>query len=222
MGTSIKVEANKSCQSGFSIMEIMVAMGLLGVMSMGIMRLLDNTSKAQKSIEMKSDVQNLHNQILKIMKDEASCTATINFLNYGLNVPSINILNSSNVSVPHFTVGQTVGKIKIEQIKLDTQANSTVTGNGVMTNLILTYLKTGNNFYGGTRNTYKIPVSVDNCQVVLMQDLKSNNPNPTQDCISQGGTPDGPSYEDNYGTANTYVVQVCRDCSVRTTFTKCY
>jgi prepilin-type N-terminal cleavage/methylation domain-containing protein len=53
--------------SGFSIVEIMVAMGILGVLSYGVMKLMDNSNKVSKDIQTKDEIFQLQTEILKTL-----------------------------------------------------------------------------------------------------------------------------------------------------------
>ena len=53
--------------SGFSIVEIMVAMGLLGVLSYGVMKLMDNSNKVSKDIQTKDEIFQHQTEIGQIL-----------------------------------------------------------------------------------------------------------------------------------------------------------
>ena len=62
--------------SGFSFVEIMVAMGLLGAISVGVMRVMDNANKASKTIEVKDDIIQMERQIADVLNSQNNCEET--------------------------------------------------------------------------------------------------------------------------------------------------
>ena len=63
--------------SGFSIVEITVAMGLLGALSLGVMKIMENSQKAAKNIENKDEISQFQNEINDILKNPNNCEATL-------------------------------------------------------------------------------------------------------------------------------------------------
>ena len=44
--------------TGFSLIEVMVAVGLMGIVSLGVMKLMNNMSKGQKSVQSSMELDN--------------------------------------------------------------------------------------------------------------------------------------------------------------------
>jgi type II secretory pathway pseudopilin PulG len=68
-------------QSGFSIMEVMIAAALLGVVSIGVMQVTKNMTKSSKTDAQRVEFAQVTNQIQSLLRDEYSCEATLNGLN---------------------------------------------------------------------------------------------------------------------------------------------
>ena len=64
-------------QAGFSIMEVMIAAGLLGIVSLGVMQLTKNMTKSSKTDAQRAEFNQLTNQIQSLLKDEYSCESTL-------------------------------------------------------------------------------------------------------------------------------------------------
>lgn len=62
---------------GFSIAEVMVAAGLLGVVSLGVMEITKQTTKTQKKANIDLDLNQMTYDIMSLMRDPASCIAAI-------------------------------------------------------------------------------------------------------------------------------------------------
>lgn len=67
--------------SGFGIIEVMVAAGLLSVISIGTMTLIGNTTKSQRGIEGKSRQQELRTEIGFLMNEPQACLNTMTGVN---------------------------------------------------------------------------------------------------------------------------------------------
>ncbi|WP_417335291.1 PulJ/GspJ family protein [Halobacteriovorax marinus] len=63
--------------SGFSLAEIVVAAGMLGVVSLGVMQLMSNMSKGQKKLEQDSNVTSVALRAEQVLRRENNCSATL-------------------------------------------------------------------------------------------------------------------------------------------------
>lgn len=66
---------------GFSLIEIVIAMGVLSLISLGVMNMMKNMSKTSKSSEVSFEVIQVVTSISSVLKDGYSCTATLKGLN---------------------------------------------------------------------------------------------------------------------------------------------
>jgi prepilin-type N-terminal cleavage/methylation domain-containing protein len=64
-------------QKGFSLIEVMVALGMLGIISLGTMQLMTNMTKGQKGMTFKSNIDQIVNEVKMAMRVEANCTETL-------------------------------------------------------------------------------------------------------------------------------------------------
>lgn len=83
--------------SGFSIVEIMVAAGLLGVVSLGAMQMMNNVQKGQATSETKLEELELRRVITTILTDKTACLNSLNGVNVGSTFEQIR--NSANTVV---------------------------------------------------------------------------------------------------------------------------
>jgi hypothetical protein len=68
-------------RSGIGLMEIVVVMGLMGGMSVGIMRMMHNAQRNQMAIEQKDEAAQAAGLIRSAMTDDEICTANFKTLN---------------------------------------------------------------------------------------------------------------------------------------------
>ena len=64
-------------QSGFTLVEIMVAVGLLGGLAVAGMSLFKNQDKAQKNVEKNYEVTAITNEIRNVLSNPANCLASL-------------------------------------------------------------------------------------------------------------------------------------------------
>ena len=69
------VALNKN-QNGFSLVEIMVAAGMLGVVSLGVMRLTTNMSKSSKKLYQEAESQDLRNRLKGLLSSTSAGLGT--------------------------------------------------------------------------------------------------------------------------------------------------
>ncbi len=77
-------------QKGFSLIEIMVALGMLGIISLGTMQLMTNMTKGQKGMTFKSNIDQIVNEVKMAMRTEANCTATLTGLSPSTSTQPVN------------------------------------------------------------------------------------------------------------------------------------
>lgn len=101
----------KNFQSGMSIVEIMVALGLLGAVSLGVMKIMDNTQRASKNLETKDEITQLSHELNEILSNASNCHVTFLGKHLGDEVMSINVpfhTPSGVIPQPKITVGQAI------------------------------------------------------------------------------------------------------------------
>jgi prepilin-type N-terminal cleavage/methylation domain-containing protein len=63
-------------QKGFTLIEVMVAMAIMGVAAVGGMRLMNNQMKSAKTVETRFEYNSIVNEIREILGDRNNCFAT--------------------------------------------------------------------------------------------------------------------------------------------------
>jgi hypothetical protein len=97
---------------GFGLMEVIVAAGLMGILSVGIMKMMEMQSTGSKNTMQNMEIANLHGEIAGFLAQQD--VATFNF--QGLNPTTVNALaNLRNTdSSVRFQAGQQYGSPKVE------------------------------------------------------------------------------------------------------------
>ncbi|MDD0854358.1 tail fiber domain-containing protein [Halobacteriovorax sp. GB3] len=76
-------EKKKSMNEGFSLVEIMVAAGLVGVVSLAVVNLVSNLNKTQKRAQQVFSVEQEISRISSVLNDKDSCEATFATQTFG-------------------------------------------------------------------------------------------------------------------------------------------
>lgn len=76
-----------SNSDGFSLAEIMVAAGMLGVLSLGVTQLMQNSAKTEKRLSQQVNLITLDSQIMDALLDTTSCERTLGITG-GANPPA--------------------------------------------------------------------------------------------------------------------------------------
>ena len=64
--------------SGFTLVEIMVAAGLLGGLSLAVMELTSNSAKSAKKLQQDFEISNVMSNVVNVLRDEKSCSRNFN------------------------------------------------------------------------------------------------------------------------------------------------
>jgi len=64
-------------QSGFGLIEVLVAGVLLGIVGLGLSRVLDTTFRGVRAVQSKSDVESLVQSIKLVLQNEPTCAASL-------------------------------------------------------------------------------------------------------------------------------------------------
>ena len=146
---------------GFSIVEMMVTLGVLGVTSLGIMKLMENSNKAARSIEVKDEISQLHRQIIDVLDSPNSCEASLSGKTTGATVPVIYQM-ISGAPAAKFSIGQQIGgKVEIKDIKIKS-VNPNGNGSQGLATVEVSFNKIGNVF-GGQDIKKEISLSANLC-----------------------------------------------------------
>ena len=86
---SMKIKNIISNSIGFTIPEIMIAVGLMGVAAMGTMKMMENSTKASKNMEIKDNILQVQREVNDILSNPNNCEATLAGRTVGGQVPII-------------------------------------------------------------------------------------------------------------------------------------
>ena len=102
---------------GFGLIEILVAASLLGIVSVGVMNLVQTATKQQKSLQSKDQQRDFTNDVKHILSNPESCKKT--FFNSIVPVVITEIKNANNMVAYSSVVGDpnNFDKSKLLQIK---------------------------------------------------------------------------------------------------------
>lgn len=89
----MKIKNILSSSKGFSLTEIMIAMGLLGALSMGVMKLMENSNKAAKNIESKDEISMMAREMSDILASANNCEESLRDKKVGNSVFFIKQVN---------------------------------------------------------------------------------------------------------------------------------
>jgi hypothetical protein len=105
-------------KSGFSLVEILVAAGLLGAVSLGVMRLTENTNKASKHASQKFETLNTLSSIRSLLSSGDVCKANFNEMVLSDDMQEIESLSNASGRVMFNKVDKYGnGAIKIKSMR---------------------------------------------------------------------------------------------------------
>lgn len=85
---------------GFSLVEIMVAVAMVGGLALVVMTLKKDTATSTKRLEIASEIISLHNMIGQILLDETACTNTLRNFGVGGGGASVSIIRNAATPFP--------------------------------------------------------------------------------------------------------------------------
>lgn len=155
-------------QKGFSITEVLIAMGLLGVLSFGIMKIIESSTKAQKNIEHKDSISQLHREINDVLSNPLNCGSSFLSKSEGAQIPMIYQLQSQAGVVPKFVVGETYSKIILDDIRLKSLDMNGSDGSLAIATVEVKYKKSGS-FFGGSEIKKEIKINANTCVRYILE-----------------------------------------------------
>ena len=96
---------------GFSLAEVMVAAGLLGVISLGVMQLMSNMTRGQKEFEQNAEMRGIIDRIAVGLQDSNTCNYSLVALKYGNDGSLFTTANIAASSKTVFDASVEVAKI---------------------------------------------------------------------------------------------------------------
>lgn len=173
-------------QKGFTLLEVMVAMGIMGVAAVGGMRLMNNQMKSTKTVETRFEYGSIVNDIREILGDKNNCMLTFGptrnvdtsnvegavtsiqqYINFGLGNQTQTIKYVSNTN-PALATTYGNGNVKILGYKLLNSDNDPSVGvlSGNSEGSVMMHIRfavaagAGANTTGTAETTKKIKINV--------------------------------------------------------------
>jgi Tfp pilus assembly major pilin PilA len=112
-------------QNGFSLISVLVAAGLLGGLSMVMMQMGKQSTKATAKMNFDTEVNQITNEINGILSDPASCTSTVT----NASPPTFIIKNIPNNTTPVYKYDITKGPYGNGSVQIDSYVLN-LTGSG--------------------------------------------------------------------------------------------
>jgi len=201
--TGIKMESKKNInnQSGFGLIQVIVSMGLLGVLTLFTIMQTDIVSKIQKKSNDSLELSSLSGKLNSVFNVESNCTFSLSqFKNQiyetlqtgqSMDLPlgsSFYIVNSQGEPIKIISQGDELrGKMKVNKIELQKVSDSIVKFN-------FSFLRPSKSFGGRTiAKVFEAPIEYDVSDKTLSC-LGANSQAPSFSpqalCISMGGNYD--------------------------------
>jgi type II secretory pathway pseudopilin PulG len=80
-------------ENGFSLVEVLIAAGILGAVSVGVMQLTKNMQQGQKTVELKGEKMDFSNRMKLYLSSDKSCEATLG----GISTNSNTVVNQIKI-----------------------------------------------------------------------------------------------------------------------------
>lgn len=141
---------------GFSLMEIMVAAGLLAVISVAVMQMNKTMSRGQATAEVKMEAIEIKRQVISTLSDKQACEHTLVGKNLGDNVDVIK--NSNDVDL--FRVGQKYGGNALELAEMKILDDGDLGGGMRQGKLYVKFNKLKKSAYGGSERSFETLIKV--------------------------------------------------------------
>lgn len=115
------------CEKGFSLAEIMIAMGLLSVLTLGVSSMMKNMQQGQATAEVKLEQLEIRRVISMVLMDRLACENTLKNIILGNTISDIK--NSSGVSL--YSVGKSYGNNTLKISSIQTKDLGEIDSSGV-------------------------------------------------------------------------------------------
>jgi len=176
-------------EKGFSLAELMVTAGIMGMISLGIMQMIQNQNKAMINAESKSEEIQLINQIRTTLIKKENCDATFTGEPLNAVVTDVKLENGNNIFTTNNIYGNRV--IRIDNMNLSANTVPGPDSNGtVKLNVTLTRLKKRNGIKTITKSIM-LQVRTDATNNIAECFSESQNSISTakeESCLNIGGT----------------------------------
>ena len=209
----MKIKNILSSSKGFSLTEIMIAMGLLGALSMGVMKLMENSNKAAKNIESKDEISMMAREMSDILASANNCEESLRDKKVGNSVffiKQVNKVTGVKTLVEKFNpIPDSVNnsKVVVESMRVSkVDANGTDGSQGIAT-LEVFFRKPKSGHLGARVVKKEITLSANLCNRNYI--TASTFPGVMSQCLGGKKLIEAPT---QWAAGNWYAV--CQDCTV--------
>ena len=182
---------------GFSLVEVMVAAGLLGVIALGGMRIVDFQTGRTRDTSKNFQADNIMYDMMFVLRDRDSCFETFNNkITSNASIDKIirkdingGLTDLYKVDDKYGTLGRDgIGQVIIKEMKLGEVKNIPIGSNLHFTNLLVTFGKKGAGSNKDTEAVRILPVKfiVDGSGVNLLRCVSENSNNLEDLCNAMG------------------------------------
>lgn len=211
-----KMVPNPNNEQGFSLVQVMIAAGMLGLVSLGTMRLMENQSKSASTTESKFESSETLNDIRLLLSERDSCRRSFGITPGNPNTGTLllNSINPGDVTELYYVnvdqgvedlrytadsdpnLAPQIGSSDIRLLELDVEG-SVAAGSSGQAELLVTLYR-GSNVYGPQQITKRIPLNVLTDSSGYLIDCSTGGVTDTHDiakhtCEALGGTYDANS-----------------------------
>ncbi len=167
---------------GFSLVEVLVAAGMIGVIGLGVMSLTKQSTESAKTLEVNSEMVTVLNEIRAILSDPINCKKSLQGLGAASTanaVDSLIYVNKAGTDVNKFeTISRNAnarygqGRIKITSYSLDDSGAGVDVASEETTNLVVSFDR-GKGIAGNQNINKNIKIWVDVDAGGNIQDCRS-------------------------------------------------
>jgi hypothetical protein len=177
-------------QSGMSIVEVMVALGLMGAVSYGVMKVMDNSQKASRDLKSKDETIQLTNQLNLLFSSPQTCIATFKDRKAGDFVTSIRqfqFVGGQPVPVEVIPVGNVdPNKLTVKSILVKDIDRNGSDGDKSIVDLEVTFEKPKNaKTIGGKELKRSMKLHANLCKIEAIFEIPANGSSPAQTIFDQ-------------------------------------
>ena len=208
-------------QSGFTIVEILIAVAMMAAISVGVMRLMENMSKTSKDLQNRDEFSLITNNIALILSQPLNCQETL--LNKEVNDEVVTIWRDAHLDtkrVSHSVNTERSAKIEINRMWIEEIDTISADGSTAKAVLAISFRKPEKISIGGQDVIKRVDISANLCT-----DLVSFGTNRTTMEASCAGANQriisGPTAWRNETTGQDGFQMVCQDCSDITKIKSC-
>ena len=209
-------------QSGFTIVEILIAVAMMAAISVGVMRLMENMSKTSKDLQNRDEFFQITNNIALILSQPLNCQETL--LNKEVNDEVVTIWRDAHLDtkrVSHSVNTERSAKIEINRMWIEEiDTISRPDGSTAKAVLAISFRKPEKISIGGQDVVKRVNISANLCTELIS--FGTNRTTLEASCTGANQRiTSGPTAWRNETTGQDGFQMVCQDCSDITKIKSC-